>query len=74
MMKLNTILLGYVSDGDLHTKLQDVEYSTNLREFITVGDMLRAENLKGGEVRTERLSEISSSKLPDSIKNDRLEI
>lgn len=50
-MKFSTILLGHVSDGDLHTKLKDVEYSTNLREIITVGDMLRAENLKGGEVR-----------------------
>lgn len=34
-------LLDYVSDGDLHTKLNEVEYSTNLREIVTVGQMIK---------------------------------
>lgn len=33
-------LLDYVSDGDLHTKLVDVKYSTSLREVVTVEDMI----------------------------------
>ncbi|MCR1835008.1 hypothetical protein NSA56_11435 [Oceanobacillus caeni] len=32
-------LLDYVSDGDLHTKLSNVDYSTNLREIVTVSQM-----------------------------------
>ncbi|MFD2046044.1 hypothetical protein ACFSTA_12360 [Ornithinibacillus salinisoli] len=37
-------IFDYVADGDLHTKLDSVEYSTNLREIVTVGQMIeRAE-------------------------------
>ncbi|WP_286676656.1 hypothetical protein [Cytobacillus solani] len=32
-------ILSYVADGDAHTKLENVEYSTNLREIVTVGYM-----------------------------------
>jgi hypothetical protein len=39
-MQISTELLDYVSDGDLHTKLDGVEYSTNLREIVTVGYMI----------------------------------
>lgn len=34
-------LIDYVADGDLHTKLTDVEYSTSLREIVTVGQMIK---------------------------------
>lgn len=34
-------LLDYVADGDLHAKLTDVEYSTNLREIVTVEQMIK---------------------------------
>ena len=30
-------LLQYISDGDLSTKLESVEYSTNLRSIVTIG-------------------------------------
>lgn len=33
-------LLDYVADGDLHTKLSGVEFSTNLREIVTVEYMM----------------------------------
>jgi hypothetical protein len=33
-------LMDYIADGDFHIKIDDVEYSTNLREIITVGYML----------------------------------
>lgn len=46
-MSLNANLAEYVSDGDLSTKLENVEYSTNLREIVTVGYMI--EHFKGGE-------------------------
>lgn len=39
-MKISEELLNYVSDGDLHTKLDGVEHSTNLREIVTVGYMV----------------------------------
>lgn len=34
-------LLDYVTDGDLHVKLASVDYSTNLREIVTVGQMIK---------------------------------
>lgn len=34
-------LLDYVTDGDLHAKLAGVEYSTDLREIVTVGQMIK---------------------------------
>jgi hypothetical protein len=33
-------ILNYVADADEHTKIDGVEYSTNLREIVTVGYML----------------------------------
>lgn len=39
-MAVTKELLNYVTDGDLSTKLEGVEYSTNLREIVTVGYML----------------------------------
>lgn len=39
-MALSKDLLMYVADGDLHTKLNSIEYSTNLREIVTLGYML----------------------------------
>lgn len=33
-------LLNYVADGDYHMILEDIEYSTNLREIVTVGYMV----------------------------------
>jgi hypothetical protein len=39
-MRISKELLNYVVDGDLHTKLDVVEFSTNLREIVTIGYML----------------------------------
>jgi hypothetical protein len=39
-MKYSKELMRYVSDGDLHTLIAGVEYSTSLREIITVEYML----------------------------------
>jgi hypothetical protein len=33
-------ILANVADGDLHTKLEGIEYSTSLREIVTVGYMV----------------------------------
>lgn len=30
-------LLQYISDGDLSTKLESIEHSTNLRSIVTIG-------------------------------------
>jgi hypothetical protein len=37
---LSNELLKYVFDGDLHIKLENIKYSTNLRETVTVGYMM----------------------------------
>ena len=34
-------LLDYVADGDEHVKLSNAEYSTDLREIVTVGQMIK---------------------------------
>jgi hypothetical protein len=39
-MKFSKELLDGVSDGDLHTTLVAVDYSTSLREVVTVGYMM----------------------------------
>lgn len=39
-MTISKELLSYVADADLSTKLENVEYSTNLREIVTVGYMV----------------------------------
>ncbi|HHY72668.1 MAG TPA: hypothetical protein GX497_05490 [Bacillus bacterium] len=44
-MPISKELLDYVADGDLHAKLANVGYSTDLREIVTVGQML--EHYKG---------------------------
>lgn len=46
-MSLSNSLKDYIFDGDLSTKLENVEYSTNLREIVTVGYMI--DHFKGGE-------------------------
>lgn len=33
-------LLQYISDGDLSTKLESIEHSTNLRSIVTVEYMM----------------------------------
>lgn len=38
--KFSHELLVHVADADLHTKMSGVEYSTDLREIVTVGYML----------------------------------
>ncbi|MEI3596874.1 MULTISPECIES: hypothetical protein [unclassified Oceanobacillus] len=42
-------LLDYVADGDLHAKLSTVEYSTDLREIVTVGQMIKHAKGSGSE-------------------------
>jgi hypothetical protein len=39
-MQISKELLNYIPDADLHIKLESVDYSTNLREIITVGYMM----------------------------------
>ena len=39
-MKISKELLDYVVDGDLHTILNGVEHSTNLREIVTIAYMI----------------------------------
>jgi hypothetical protein len=39
-LKISKELLDYVADGDRHTKLISVDYSTSLREIVTVGYMI----------------------------------
>lgn len=39
-MTISKELLNYVADADLHTTLEGVEHSTNLREIVTVGYMM----------------------------------
>ncbi|WP_256815594.1 hypothetical protein [Cytobacillus sp. Bac17] len=33
-------VMSHVSDGDWHTKLENIKYSTSLREIVTVQFML----------------------------------
>lgn len=39
-MSFTKELLELVTDGDLHTKLEGVEYSTSIREVVTIGQMI----------------------------------
>jgi hypothetical protein len=39
-MKFSKELLDKVTDGDEHTRLVAVEYSTSIREVVTVGYMI----------------------------------
>ncbi|WP_285842856.1 hypothetical protein [Metabacillus litoralis] len=39
-MAVSKELLNYIADADLHTKLEGVEHSTDLRAIVTVGYML----------------------------------
>lgn len=47
MKTFSKALLTHVSDGDLHLRMKDIPYSTNLREIITVEYMM--EHFEGGE-------------------------
>ena len=38
--KISNELLDYVTDGDLHAKMEGVEHSTNLREIVTIAYMI----------------------------------
>lgn len=48
-LAISKALLAHVSDGDLHTTMNGIQYSTNLREIVTIGYMLEQYHLKGGE-------------------------
>ena len=52
-MHISKELLNYIGDGDLHTRLVNVEHSTNLREIVTVEYMIE-HHLKGGELSVAR--------------------
>jgi hypothetical protein len=39
-MGISKDLLNYVSDGDLNIVMENVAYSTNLREVVTIGYMI----------------------------------
>jgi hypothetical protein len=39
-MAISKEIISYINDGDYHTVLEGVEYSTNLREIVTVGYMM----------------------------------
>lgn len=39
-MAISKEIINYVADGDLHTVMSDVDYSTNIREIVTVGYMI----------------------------------
>jgi hypothetical protein len=39
-MKFSKELIDYVADGDRHARLAAVEYSTSIREVVTVGYMI----------------------------------
>jgi len=51
-LKISKELLDYVVDGDLQTVLNSVEYSTSLREIVTIAYMIEHEEMlvsAGGE-------------------------
>ena len=37
---IKNVLIEHVVDADFHTKYSDIRHSTNLREIVTVGDMI----------------------------------
>ncbi|MFD2704053.1 hypothetical protein [Salibacterium lacus] len=39
-MKISDELLDYVADADMHTKMKNVPYSTDLRSVVTVDYLL----------------------------------
>lgn len=39
MSKLHSLLMEKVADANLQTKMEGIQYSTTLREIVTVGDM-----------------------------------
>lgn len=44
---IKDVLIDNVVDADFHTKYSDIKHSTDLREIVTVGDMIKnAENKK----------------------------
>lgn len=42
-MAFSKELIDYVSDGDLHTKMKGIKFSTDLRAIVTVGYMIEHE-------------------------------
>jgi hypothetical protein len=50
-MAMSKEVLLHVADADLHTKLVAVEYSTSIREVVTVGQMLEQQTRLLKEVR-----------------------
>ena len=53
-MKISSCLIDYVVDADLHTLLHGVEYSTDLREIVTVGYMMRRHELENEKAACEK--------------------
>ena len=39
-MKISNELINYVTDADLHTTMEGINFSTNLREIVTIGYMI----------------------------------
>ncbi|WP_433958797.1 hypothetical protein [Cytobacillus horneckiae] len=39
-MSIHSALINSIVDGDLHTVLDGIQYSTNIREIVTVGYMM----------------------------------
>ena len=45
-MKISENLLAYINDADFHTKLRNVEYSTDLRAIVTLDYMIKRHELE----------------------------
>lgn len=58
------MLLNYVADADLHTKHSSIDYSTNVREIVTVEYMIEISTIEFCRrwYRLNRRSKISFSK------------
>ncbi|MDQ0269976.1 hypothetical protein [Cytobacillus purgationiresistens] len=39
-MSIHSALINSVVDGDFHTVADSIEYSTNIREIVTIGYMM----------------------------------
>ncbi|SFP09603.1 hypothetical protein [Salibacterium halotolerans] len=64
--KISAELLDYVQDGDLHTKMGSVPYSTEIRNIVTVGHMMErhTKNADRGndqqEIKTKQICAIKN--------------
>ncbi len=45
-LEIYKMLLNYVADADLHTKHSNIDYSTNVREIVTVEYMIENSNYR----------------------------